>query len=431
MKLRQVSVVWALALASSLANAQDTQSDRPSLQDVLVAAKRHSLIVAEPRAAAAAASANEAVTSGALWPSLSVTGGLTRNQDEVAIQIPRGDAPPFDATIQPRYQWEASAQINVPLLDLSARQRAKSSVVATRASRASIATAEVVVQRQAIAAYYGWLGGNALLAAARSSLSSAQESLAVTERRAAAGLSVELETLKAKSSVMRSKRAIASAQLVVANALRQLRTLTGLKIAESDKAPTLQSQPTDLLSVDALTSDLSVLPDLVAAQASTASAQANVDTQNAAWVPRLDVFVKERISNSGFVTSAQWAAGVQLSWNVDLTTAAAIKAASAQRDLAKTREQVAAQNAKDRILDLYNQLQNDAVIVTAAAAEQESNSKALAITKLRTEQGTATTLQLLEAQDDVLDADAAMIRAQADYAATKALLLLEAGKGAQ
>jgi outer membrane protein len=441
MTLRWISIISAVmlmpALARGQATAQGTAGQRsptgevgPSLQDVLTAAKRHSLIVAEPRAAATAVAANEAVATGALWPSLSVTGGLTRNQDEVAIAIPRGNEPPFEATIQPRYQWETSAQLNVPVFDLSARRRAKASVVATSASRASIGNAEMVAQRQAISAYYGWLGGSALLTAARSSLLSSQESLAVTERRAAAGLSVELETLKAKASVMRSKRAVASAQLVVTNAVRQLRSLTGLAIDDANPAPALAVSPAAEASLDKLTSNVQTQPESLAAKASTASAQASVDTQDAAWFPRLDAFVRERISNSGFVTSAQWAAGVQLSWNVDLSTAAAIKAAAAQRDLAKIREQVAAQNVKDRIIDLYNQMQNDAVIVSAAAAELEANSKALAITKLRVEQGTATTLQLLEAQDDVLDAQAAMIRAQADFAATQALLVLESGQGA-
>ncbi len=401
----------------------------PDLKELLQAARQHALPVQTQRAAIAVAEANQEVARGALWPSISASAGYTRNQFDVTVTIPRGTEPPIEATIQPIDQFSATVQVNVPLFDLTTRRQAHAAAQQTKASQIALASVARNAERETIAAYYGWLGGQALRGAAAASLQAANETLAVAQQRAAAGLAMELDLAKARASVARSNRALSEAALVINNATRRLRSLTGKEIrGDAPLLATATSTPPPA-PLETLLSQAGTVPELQTARANSLAEAANVAAARATYVPKVEAFARENVTNAaGFANAAQWAAGVTLSWRFDRTVGGRVQAAQASASAARVREQVALQEAQDRINDAYQQTIDNQAAVTSAQAESEAATLTATVTQNRATQGTATLVQVLDARADELDAQVAVIRAQANHAAARALLALEAGQ---
>lgn len=404
----------------------------PTLRDLLEAARQHALPVRNQRAAVAVADANQAAAKSALWPRLSASAGYTRNQFDITVTIPRGTEAPIEATIQPLNQLEGTLQLDVPLLDLTTRRKATVAARQADASKAGIASVAREAERQTIAAFYSWLGGEALRAAGDASLHAAQQTLDVVQQRSTAGLATELDVAKARASVARANRALAQAALISNQATRQLRTLTGSDIA--GPAPTLAAATTatavakDANEVKSLLARAANVPELTAARSERNVQDAVVAANQATYVPTVNAFARERITNAaGFGSSSQWAVGVALTWHFDLSTMANVKLAQANASAASVREQVALQQAQDRIIDAYQQTIDNEAAVAAAIAEAEAAKLTTTVTENRAAQGTATLIQVLDARADDLDAQVALIRARASLAAAQALLALEAG----
>jgi multidrug efflux system outer membrane protein len=404
----------------------------PELKDLLQAARQHALPVQTQRANIAVAEANQKVTRGALWPSISANAGYTRNQFDVTVTIPRDTEAPIEATIQPIDQFSATVQVNVPLFDLTTRRQATAALQQTRASRIALASVARNAERDTIAAYYGWLGGQALRSAATASLKAANETLAVAQQRVAAGLATELDLAKARASAARSNRALSESALVINSATRRLRSLTGREI--SGDAPTLAqlsatTPPTSIANLATLLNQASTVPELQTARASSEAEAANVAANRAAYLPKVEAFARESLTNAaGFANSAQWAVGVTLSWRLDRIAVAKVSAAHANASAARVREKVALQEAEDRINDAYLQAIDNQAAVAAAQAESEAATLTALVTQNRATEGTATLVQVLDARAEELDAQVAVIRARANLAAARALLALEAGQ---
>lgn len=426
MKVCTTIVVVALGVgAASAVQAQPA----PDLKGLLQAARQQALPVQNQRASIAVAEANQAVTRGALWPSISATAGYTRNQFDVTVTIPRGTEPPIEATILPLDQFAATVQVNVPLFDLTARRQVTAAAQQTKASRIALASVARNAERDTIAAYYGWLGGQALRGAATASLKAANETLEVAQQRAAAGLATELDLAKARASVARSNRALSESALIINNATRRLRSLTGREL--SGDAPTLATgaAPPVLADLTTLLNQASTVPELQTARATTEAEAANVAANRASYLPKFDAFARESLTNAaGFANSAQWAVGVTLSWRFDRVAIAKVQAAQANASAARVREQVALQDAHDRINDAYQQAIDNQAAVAAAQAESEAATLTATVTQNRATEGTATLVLVLDARADELDAQVAVIRARANLAAARALLALEAGQ---
>jgi outer membrane protein TolC len=216
---------WVLVAESGATAVAEAPTN---LHDLLVAARQHALPVQNQRAAVAVAEANQAAASSALWPRLSATAGYTRNQYDVTVTIPRGTEAPIEATIQPLNQLEGTLQLDVPLLDVAARRKVTVATRQAEASQATIATTARAAERETIAAYYSWLGGEALRSAGDASLRAAQQTLEVTQQRSTAGLATELDVAKARASVARANRALAQAALTHADRQRTRRPSTNV-----------------------------------------------------------------------------------------------------------------------------------------------------------------------------------------------------------
>jgi outer membrane protein TolC len=420
--------LWVTTVIAMAASPAAAETSAPSLAEVLQAAKQNSLGVQTQRATIDVARASQSVASGALWPRLSASAGFTRNQYDVVVSIPRGAEAPIEATIQPFNQLEATVQIDVPLIDIASRRQSAFAQQQRRTSESSLPTVERAAQREAIAAYYGWLAGEALRTAAQNSLKTANETLVVTQQRATAGLSVELDVAKARAVVARSARQVSDAALTSSNASRRLQTLTGLTFAATPPALSADDKSSDDIKLDTLLAASDKLPEIHFAQQQRASEDAALAVRKAAYFPKLDAFARERLTNAaGFGNASAWAVGVAATWHFDRVATANVDVARASANAAKVRQDVALREAQDRIIDAQQQVIAYRSAVAAAVADLESKTLTATVTERRASQGVATTLQVLDAESEQLDATVELIRSRANLAAARALLRLEAG----
>jgi outer membrane protein len=407
------------ALAPALAQAQP-------LQQFLRASRGASLDVAEQARAVEQRTAEVDLERGALWPSLAANASYTRNQNETVVLIPRTDSAPIEATIVPADQLDLTVTLSVPLVDVATWKRVSAASASLEAARGTLEARADEVERAVVRAFYQWVGNAALVRSAQVAEEAAEDNLAVVEQRAAAGLASPLDVSRARAQVARARESIASAGLGVATAQRTLRTLTGIEPA--GEAPPL---PEDLAPEAPLADWLSridALPELRAAQATQRAAEASAEAERLGWLPTVSAFASERLTNAaGFGDVANWSAGVKLSWLLDRRTLARQRLGQASAGVSAVRVRRSVQDARDRVTDAWNQVAAERARAEAAAAEAEAARQAVEVASTRFGGGTATQIEVIQAQRDAFAADVSLATARANLAAARALLRLAAG----
>lgn len=417
----------AAALAAALALTLVAPARAETLDDLLAAARANSLDLEEQEALALEADAETRLEKAARLPSLSITGFYAINQREVIIELPGDDGMFGTAPIAPRHQLDATITLSVPLLDIATWKRIDAADANADARRATAAAAALEVDRAVVVAYYQWVAGNALVEAAQVSQQTAADSLAVIEGRLAAGFASQVDVARAKADVARAAQSIADAELIVANATRQLETLTGR--APTGAAPPLPTDVAEEAPLAEWTGDVDRLPSVRAAHAAFRAGRVAYEAASVAWLPTVSAFASERLTNAeGFGAPDAFSAGVTATWNLDARTYRAAQSAQARYRTGAVRTERATQEARDRIVDAWNAIEARRAASVAAAAQLEAAGEALSVARTRIAAGLTTPLDLLTAQRDAFSAEVGLVQARAELAAARALLRLAAGR---
>ena len=89
------------------------------LEEFLRGARSASPENAEARATGRQRGAEADAALGRTLPRLSLQGQYTRNQDATALTLPGPGGAPTTVTLTPREQWDGTAALDVPLVDLA------------------------------------------------------------------------------------------------------------------------------------------------------------------------------------------------------------------------------------------------------------------------------------------------------------------------
>lgn len=429
-----IGALCALGPAAARAQSADhttttapVQAQAHDLDDFLRASRSASLDIAEQAQAVEQRAAEVELERGALWPSLATSASYTRNQNETVVFIPRMDGAPIEATIVPANQLDLTVTLSVPLVDVATWKRVSAASANLEAARGTLEVRTDEIERAVVRAFYQWVGNAALVRSAQVAEKAAQDNLAVVEQRASAGLASPLDVSRARAQVARARESIASAELGVVTAQRTLRTLTGLETAS--EAPPLPEDLAPEAPLEAWLSRVGSLPELRAAQASQRAAQASAQAERLAWLPTLSAFASERVTNAaGFGQADNWSAGLQLSWLLDRRTLARHRLGQVSVATSAVRVRRADQDARDRITDAWNQITAERARAEAAAAEAEAARQSVEVATTRFAGGTATQIEVIQAQRDAFAADVSLVSARANLAAARALLRLAAGE---
>ena len=182
----------------------------------------------------------------------------------------------------------------------------------------------------------------------------------------------------------------------------------------------------------ALEAGVSGLPNVRAAQLETKAAEKNAHAAWAALAPTVSGIATERFTNatgfSGQVSS--YALVLQAVWSVDASTYFNAKSQQAQRTVAEAREKRAVLVARDDLFNAWQTVRTQIATARAARAQLDATRKAAGLVRERYAVGSATQLEVTQADRDTLSAEMSLIQAYSDLAYARILVRLDSGRPA-
>lgn len=280
------------------------------------------------------------------------------------------------------------------------------------ASRYDLETARITVAASVASTYFQWLAARERLAIAQQNLAAAEYVLRITESRLRNGVATPLEVSQQTTTVLQQRTALAPLELQARQAASALALLLGRQPVGFDVGggETLMQLQTPAVAPGLPSSLLARRPDLRAAEARLASADADVAAARAALLPSLS------LSASGGVSSA---ALVSLAGG---TGAASIAASLAQTLFDGGRKQLQVESSRlqrEMLVDSYASAArsafkevDDALGTAATGLRQEGTQaevaaqaqRTLQLAEVRYREGADTLLTVLDAQRTLFSA---------------------------
>jgi outer membrane protein TolC len=422
----------SLLAAAVLAYAPASFALQP-LEVFLNSANKANTDVLEAQATVQQTDAQADLAWSRVLPGFAARGTYTRNQYESTVDLgPIPGAPPgtpdLTVIVVPSYQWDASATLTVPLVDLSAFWRIKSSKTALSAAQKLLTNTKLVVESTIAQDYYQVVANLALVTSAQRALDVSRESLRLAEVRRDAGVGPELDVDRARADVESQTQQVAAANLQVALSARALQSAAGIE-PDTKTVASFVDALQDAPPLETVEKAVETLPVVEAAKDNTESARQAADAQKLALLPTLSGNFVERATNAPGFTGHDftWQAILALTWQLDFSNRANINAQNAAVDIARAREERARLLAADTIHRQWSTITAGIVRSRSARAGQEAATHAAQQAHDRYEAGTITQLDLLTAQRDLFVAEVTRIQADADLVNARAQLRLAAG----
>jgi outer membrane protein TolC len=453
------SLIPALALAAALLVPSVARADRPlTLDEALALARTGSKDLKAARARVEQSRAGIETARVALLPQVAAQGKYTHNYKEVTLDLAAenqalfgladvikatsGNAvqngainafkqavaenTPSSIVIQKAEQLDFSLSATVPLIVPSAYPALTAAKRTLKASEATFDATEAGLLFSTGQAFFAAAGADELVGARRHAIEVAQLTLTNAETRFQAGVVNRVEVTRAQLALVRAQQAAREALDVEAMAYRSLATILQLREpfhvvpgqldrSAADAADPLAAPPDQLVE-----HALAKRPELIAAERSLQASNAQVSSARWRWAPSLSAFGSLRAFNyAGFSgDNYSWALGAQLDW-----TLYDGGARDASRHLAEAQREENAHKLsqlRDTVSDeIYNDRRALETRRAALGTAQESvalSRDTLELVRVQHEAGTATQLDLLTAQDNLVTAEVAVAQARFDLA---------------
>lgn len=361
---------------------------------------------------------------GRLTPAFSARGVYSRNQEEVAVQLPGTTE---KLIISPSNQLDAYLQLDIPLIDLASYHRYKAAGAVAESAKEQRGATTIDVSRSVARAYYQLQGAGSLVSAAQEGVKAAQVNLKYVDDRHSSGAATDLDHARASAAVARAERDLADAELATALAARSLETLSGLSPTPPEPLP-----DDDLRGEGNISNWLALsvqTPQQRAAQKLGEAAEQNRKAASRALLPTLAGSAQERLSNaSGFSgRSTNYTLQLVLSWRLDYTTIATRDAQQAALDVQRIRVERSRRSQEDAAFEAFKRVESGVIKSRSARSQADAARRAAELSVTRYTAGVATQLEVTEAQRDAFLAAASSIQADADLAFSRAALRLAAG----
>jgi outer membrane protein TolC len=400
------------------------------LDDFISGAREQGFDAREQRATARQRDWEAEAAKGRLLPSLSARGSLTHNQFQASI--PAGTFPNQnqDLVIQPQNQLEATFQLDVPLIDLSAYARHAQAKHLAKAAEIGVEATGAEIDRAVSQAYFTYLGAEALLEASQRTLEIAQENFDYVKARAEFGAATQLDQQRASANVEQARQDQADAKLLRITAARNLETLSGIS-----PTPVTDFPVDDLSAEEPLESWLrqTDTPQDRVQEELTKAAAASRRAAGRAMLPSLSAMGQERITNAtGFTgQNSNYTISAMLTWRFDYNLYSTHRSQEAAQDVQAVRAEKTRRSMEDIVFNAYHRVEASIAKSRSARAQAEAARKAADISLERYKVGAVTQLDVTQSQRDAFAAQANRIKADADLAHARVLLRIAVGKPAE
>jgi len=410
------SAALALALTGQMVSAE-------TLADALVGAYNNSGLLDQNRALLRAADEDVAIAAAALKPIVSYQAGATRRfgdaQGTNAIGVP------VTTNLE---QTVLSTSLIAELLvydggsSVLEREALKETVLATRQSLISL---EQTVLLRGVSAYLNVVSTREFVELRENNLRLLQQELQAAEDRFEVGEVTRTDVAQAESSLAEARSGLATAQGDLLQAVEEYRNVVG-------RAPGTLSPPPNLPPISQSVEEARAFavrthPDLRAAQHQVAAAELNIQRAEADLNPRVTANAQlgfdDGTESSDF--SRTGSLGVQLTGPIYQGGAldATIRRAMASRDAQRGNLLEVRKTVSQDVGNAYAALSSQQA--SLRSSEERIRAARIAFEGVREEAalGARTTLDVLDAEQEVLDAETSRISAEANvYIAAYAVL---------
>jgi outer membrane protein TolC len=403
--------VTSAALAAALvALPHPTLAQSLTLTEAVDAALSSHPSVSAAESRVTAADGAEGVARAARIPGASVQGTLTRFQEPMIVAPLHG----FDLTNVPSFDRnlvQGQLTVGYTVFDGGARSsRIRGAGAMVDASRHGLSAAEMAVIDETATAYVGVLTAQAVLEAARAQVDALTEEADRAQRAYNAGTAAEVEVLRARATLQEARAQLASAEARTGLSVRALARLMGVDpgtIGGDALADVSATAATDDQDGEGASS-----PIVLQADRAVQVAEATLAGERAGRLPTVQAGAG--LLDFGTLDgshTAEWQAGVQVSWRLFSGGSQGASVRRAQAELAAARSDLDA--ARLQVAQAVDAAQT-------AVVEADARTEALELGVQQWEEVARIEALALDAgsgvQADLLRAQAGLFQARAGHA---------------
>lgn len=418
-----------LALAGAVPSVASAQQ---ALTEFVTSARSRALDAREARASVDQARSQVDEARARLLPSALGQLSYQRNDPVVVVNIPTGMVDGMgnpitaQASITPLDQVSATAQLTVPILDLTAWTGFFQAEAAADGSEAQLASTQQTVDLSVVQLWHSLVAQHALVHAAERNLATTRESLENVRARVEAGVAAGLELARAQAEFARAEQTLAEAELAVRLGERNLQNLTGL--APSNANATLDDDLHEEAALDRFVARVDDLPGQRAARTSLRAARIARDGAWFGLLPTLSGVAVARWTNAaGFGRQDTYYLGASATWNLDFARPARIGTAEASARAAEVRAERVTQQLETAVFEAWHRVSTSRASVASARALLEASQRAASDARARVESGSGTQLDQIQAERDLFQAEVSVIQAVANLRVARASLRIRSG----
>ncbi|MFG6531959.1 MULTISPECIES: TolC family outer membrane protein [unclassified Sulfitobacter] len=396
-----------------------------SLADALIGAYQHSGLLEQNRALLRAADEDVAGAQAALKPVLRWAGGLTQNFGTLrnsGIQVG-----------QSTESLTASINLIAELLvyDFGASQyrveAAKETVLATRQTLLDI---EQRVLLRAVAAYMGVIEASDVVALRNKNLQFLVEELRATRDRLEVGEVTNTDVALAQAQLAQARSNLAGAEGELLRAVEEYRTAIGHKPGNLRPPPRLPEVEASLKAAKALA--VRRHPSVLAAQHQVSASRLAVSANQAAMAPRVTLQgnygLTETFNDKTYTRGGN--VGLEASQTIYQGGAlsSAVRRAMAQHDSQRANLHVVSQNVAQDVGNAYAGLASARAQLEASERQIRAARTAFEGVREEAKLGARTTLDVLDAEQALLDAESTRVAARANLYVAAYFVLSATGR---
>jgi len=397
-----------------------------TLEEALAEVDRQNPSLEQARARAREALAVVRQAEAPLLPTLAASGGFTRNSSEAVFLRPTGPGGSFESVyIQPLEAWSGGGTLRLPLVIPDAWFSLAASREASRSASASADATRLTVRATLLQTAWAAWAGEEIVAASERAVAVARDQAEGARRQARAGTATTLSVLQAETSLVRRESDLVAARSETSRARIAVGVLLGRP--EPVRIAMPPAPPPQLLDVAAFSREAAERrPELAAQAALVRSYEKQVDSALWRIAPQLSA------SGSAFAQTVPYPTGEKDGWKltVDLTWTlydGGFRYGKARQAEAQV-EQARAADVQTR-LQVVQEVQNAARDVevarqrlTLARKQRDTAAEAAAAAKRGFQEGVASSLDVLSANDSLFGAEVQLADAGARLGGSQAAL---------
>lgn len=324
----------------------------------------------------------------------------------------------INVAIQPQVQVDAVIAANIPLLVPAAYPALSGAKLAYKSQEKQLAVTTAQVLQSVASSFYAAAGTEELVSARVHAIEVAQKTADNARIRLAAGVVNRVEVTRAELALIQAQQRLLEAQDQRAAAYRTLATLLKLE-AGSFKVvpppePSLEPGTSEQLVGDALQRR----PELASLDLAVQATSAQISSSWLRWSPTLSAFGNIRLTNAtGFAGRIDYyAVGAQLDWLIfdGFARDAARHQAEAQRRDSLLRLEQLRDSISDEVINARRSVLTRKQGLVAAQRSVSMAKETLDLVRVQYDAGTATQLDLLTAQDQLVLAEVGLAQARFD-----------------